>query len=185
MAVGLDHPLVAEYLRRLDAAASGLPPGRREELLAEIRSHVADALASVGDDEASVHGVLDRVGSPQDIVGAESDDRPIRTATPPPTPARSSPWGPLEIIAVAGLTVGAVLLPLVGPLLGVVCAWASARWTRREKIVATIWTALAPVMIVLLGASLFVVRTSTEVQSDSPAVVEEVAPVPAPGEVTP
>jgi len=71
MAVSLDHPAVAEYLRRLDQAAARLPAGRRGELIEEIRGHVSEALAAIGDDEAAVRGVLDRLGSPEEIVAAE------------------------------------------------------------------------------------------------------------------
>ena len=180
MSVGLDHPLVVDYLRLLDLQASQLPPGRRHELVAEIRSHVADALAAVGGDEASVRGVLDRLGAPEDIVAAEADGVPSARPVAPfqPGPVRPiSAWGPLEVVAVVGLTIGAVVVPVVGPLVGLVCAWASASWTRKEKIVATAWTALAPVLIVLLGASLFIVSSSESVNegpvvSESPAVVE-------------
>lgn len=198
MAVGLDHPLVADYLGRLDLAAQGLPPGRRGELLEEIRAHVADALATVGNDETAVRAVLDRLGDPEDIVGAESDERPPPVRPPVPNgepvagPASASMrpvWGPLEIVAVAGLTVGAVVVPVLGPLVGLVCAWASDRWTRREKVVATAWTALAPVLIVLLAASLFAVRSESSQGPDvvQPGIVELSEPaVPAPSaEVTP
>jgi hypothetical protein len=39
------NPLVEDYLRRLDAAASSLPPHRRDELITEIRGHVEEALS--------------------------------------------------------------------------------------------------------------------------------------------
>ena len=35
---GTDHPMVSTYLARLRAAAANLPPGRREELITEIRA---------------------------------------------------------------------------------------------------------------------------------------------------
>lgn len=196
MAVGLEHPLVADYLRRLDAAATVLPPGRRGELVEEIRTHVADALDTIGDDEASVRGILDRLGEPQDIVGAESVEPQHEVVAPStarswsgaarapdsaPTAVRT-PWSTLEIVAVLGLTVGSVLLPLVGPLVGLVCAWASTRWTHKEKIIATAWTALAPVLVVVMGLSLFMVRSSEVLVEPSSVanVVEsaEVVPVP-------
>lgn len=87
----IDHPLVADYLRRLDAAAVVLPPGRRGELREEIRAHVADALATVGDDEASVRGVLDRAGESEDVVGAEARDAAPAPATEPDGPPAGPP----------------------------------------------------------------------------------------------
>ena len=46
MDVDLDHPAIAGYLARLEAAAAHLPDWRREELVAEIRSHLNEALLS-------------------------------------------------------------------------------------------------------------------------------------------
>lgn len=218
MPVTSDHPLVADYLRRLDEAAAGLPAGRRGELVEEIRGHVADALLAAGDDEPAVRGVLDRLGSPEEIVAAEREDPavnggvapaggilagtpgvagvgssalPIPGAIPGPIhgpvpgaipgsvpgagaapfsgPGRAeSVWGPVEIFAVLGLTVGMFVVPVVGPIVGLVCAWVSTRWTRREKVVATAWTALAPLVMVLAAGFLFAVR------SESSSVVEPV-----------
>lgn len=214
MSVGLDHPLVAAYLRRLDEAAVGLPAGRRGELVEEIRGHVADALLAVGDDEPAVRGVLDRLGSPEDIVAAEREGgttvepagysaapnpfaAPYSAGSPPPAPYPANPypagptpvrsWGPVEIIAVVGLTVGTFVLPVVGPIIGLVCAWVSSQWTRREKIVATLWAAVAPLIMVLAAAAVFTARveTSSSQVDNAPVVVEEPAqPMPS-GEVTP
>jgi hypothetical protein len=40
----ITDPLVDDYLRRLDAAASALPAHRRGELVSEIRDHLQEAL---------------------------------------------------------------------------------------------------------------------------------------------
>ena len=53
-------PLVDDYLRRLEAAAAGLPRDRRAELVGEIEEHVEAALDEAGDDEAAVRNVLER-----------------------------------------------------------------------------------------------------------------------------
>ena len=72
MDVDLDHPAIAGYLARLEAAATHLPDWRREELVAEIRSHLNDALLSAADDDdAAVYAAVDRLGDPADIVAAE------------------------------------------------------------------------------------------------------------------
>ena len=214
MAVGLEHPVVADYLRRLDVAGAALAPGRREELAGEIRGHICEALGAAGrDDEATVRGVLDRLGEPEDIVAAEqeaeqgpagvSGGRPAGgvavagpvpggpgSAVPPASPAWSgmpaggypgptaSLWGPLEVMAVAGLTVGAFVLPVVGPVIGLVCAWLSERWTRREKVVATVWTCLAAVVVVVAGLALFTAGATVSHSFDhGPTVVEQGVPV--------
>ncbi len=54
----------------------------------------------------------------------------------PPTQATSR-WGGLELAAVLLLSLGAFLLPVVGPVAGLVCAWSSTAWTTTEKWVAT------------------------------------------------
>jgi uncharacterized membrane protein len=170
MTVGLDHPVVDDYLHRLEAAATALPPGRREELVTEIRGHVAEALAVAGrDDEATVRSVLDRIGEPRDIVAVELESAVPQQfggtlgSTVPVHPAVAAPsqWGALEIVAVLGLTVGMVILPVVGAFVGIACAWLSTRWTRREKVVATIWGAAAPVLLALGVAALVVVRAAS------------------------
>ena len=76
--------LVDDYLARLDAAAAALPDARRQELLAEIRSHLAEALPDEPTDETTVRNVLERLGSPEEIVAAavDPDERP------PAAPAR-------------------------------------------------------------------------------------------------
>ena len=57
--------------------------------------------------------------------------------------------------AVMLLTVGAVFLPVVGPLIGLVLVWMSGEWTTREKWVATLIVVvlLALPVLLLLGVS--------------------------------
>lgn len=203
MVVGLDHPLVADYLRRLEEAARGLPAGRRSELVDEIRGHVTEALAATEDDEPGVRSVLDRVGSPEDIVAAEREllaaEPPGQPGAPDPWPSWGPPapqaavplarpsslWGPVEVIAVVGLTIGSFVVPILGPLVGLVCAWASQQWSRREKIIATLWAALTPLVIVVAGVGVFAARVGVEsggveqrpmIVDEAPAV--QVPPVP-------
>ena len=134
--------LANEYLRRLDAAAAALPPSRRAELAGEVRQHIEMALAEAGArDEVTVRNVLDRLGPPDEIVDAERG-----TPAPPPgwsastvpsSAAERMPWGGVEITAILLLTLGAVFLPFVGPLLGLVFVWMSVQWTTQQKTIAT------------------------------------------------
>jgi hypothetical protein len=119
--------------------------------------------------------VLDRLGAPEDIVAAEhGHDGPAPRWAPP----TQRVWGPLEILAVLGLTVGTFVLPVVGPLIGMVCAWLSTQWTRREKVVATIW-ALLPVVLLVAAALLLLVARSSEPLGVVPMPVSRAIPVPA------
>jgi uncharacterized membrane protein len=143
--------LVREYIGRLDAAAAGLPAERRSELETEVREHIETALQEAGSrDEVAVRNVLERLGSPVDIVAAESDG--IRDRLPENAAAQSvttqrfpRAWGATEIIALLLLTVGAIVLPFLGPLLGLIFVWLSDIWTRNQKLIAT-----AIVLVLLL-----------------------------------
>jgi hypothetical protein len=140
--------LVRDYLGRLEAAASPLPADRRAELVGEVRGHIELALAEAQrTDEATVRNVLERLGSPDEIVAAEAvPDTPTPGASTASTGTvvASSPSVAVETIALVLLTVGALVLPFVGPLLGLVFVWASARWTTVQKRTATM------IVIVLL-----------------------------------
>ncbi len=147
--------LVNDYLGRLDAAAGSLPASRRAELAGEMRQHIEMALTEAGSrDEVTVRNVLDRLGPPDEIVDAERDPdgTPPGWAIPTPGPAAvRSGWGGTEIAAILLLTLGAVFLPIVGPLIGLIFVWASTQWTTRQKSIATaIVFVLAMLPIILL-----------------------------------
>ena len=147
--------LVHDYLGRLEAAAGSLPPSRRAELTGEVRQHIEMALAEAGGrDEVTVRNVLDRLGPPDEIVDAERGAEgppPAWAAAQPAAPALPSGWGGTEIAAILLLTLGAVFLPIIGPLLGLIFVWASNQWTSREKLIGTaIVVVLAILPIILL-----------------------------------
>lgn len=120
------HPLAAEYLRRLQRAARRLPPERRAELVAEIESHLAEALhPRAGEPEA--RNVIERLGTPETIVAAEQPG--------PAEPAGAR--GTQELFAVLLLVFGGFIAG-IGWLAGVLLLWSSAAWTTREKWVGTL-----------------------------------------------
>lgn len=61
-----------------------------------------------------------------------------------------SSWGGLEILAVGTLVAGGLLLPVVGPVGGVVLVWVSKRWTTVQKLVGSA-LALLPLFLVVLA----------------------------------
>ncbi len=69
-------------------------------------------------------------------------------------PRAPSAWGGLEVAAVVVLAFGGVVVPFVGPLVGLGLVLASARWTRGEKLVAAVLS-LLPLLALL---ALFAVR---------------------------
>jgi hypothetical protein len=148
--------LVHDYLGRLNAAAESLPLSRRAELAGEVRQHIEMALAEAGvRDEVTVRNVLDRLGRPDEIVDAErgSDGPPPGwTLQVPGSPAGRSGWGGTEISAILLLTLGAVFLPIIGPLVGLILVWASTQWTTRQKTIATaivVVVTMLPIILVL------------------------------------
>jgi uncharacterized membrane protein len=147
--------LVREYLARLEAAAAALPQDRRDDLARDVRQHIESALAEAGRaDEVTVRNIIERLGPVDEIVAAEVA---AATAAPPPYSGseaalaqRDSRWGAVEIIALLLVTLGAVLLPIIGPLVGLVFVWASARWTTRQKLFATLIVVVLLILPILL-----------------------------------
>jgi uncharacterized membrane protein len=150
--------LIRDYLGRLEAAAWPLSADRRGELLTEVREHIESALAEAGRrDEVTSRNVLERLGAPEEIVAAEADVGGSRGWIPPPSTAheRRSQWGLVEVGAILLLTVGAIFLPIVGPMIGLLLVWISTEWTTPQKWIATgivLILLLVPVLL-LLGVS--------------------------------
>ena len=119
------HPLARDYLKRLKKAAANLPRARRNELLAEIESHLSEALpADAG--EAEALNVLERLGEPADIVAeAGTGQAPVARA------------GLNEWLAIPLLLVGGFIL-IVGWFVGVALLWNSRIWTLRDKLIGTL-----------------------------------------------
>ncbi len=120
--------LVDDYIDGLARAAQSLPAERREELLADVRSHVAESGATT---EAEVRNVLERLGSAEEIL-AEYKDAP---ATPPRVEPRLRFQ---EYAALVLLPLGGFLF-IVGWLVGVALLWASNRWRTGEKWLGTLF----------------------------------------------
>jgi nitrate reductase NapE component len=84
--------LVAEYLDRVRAAAAGLDPGRREELIQDLREHIATARAELTTEtEADVRAILDRLGDPTAIAAEAAVGEPVRPPVAPPPPGYAAP----------------------------------------------------------------------------------------------
>jgi len=58
----------------------------------------------------------------------------------------------LEIATVILLGLGAVVIPILGPLVGLILLWSSSQWTRRQKRIGTAITVLPTLLGVLLFA---------------------------------
>ncbi|MEU9407483.1 hypothetical protein AB0E08_17635 [Streptomyces sp. NPDC048281] len=136
-----DHPLVATYLEAVAREAAGLSPERRDELIADLREHIEVALAEMPvDDEADVAAVLDRLGSPGDIVTTAWEGEPAAAPV-----GKWHRFGPLILLPAAGLLAAVnVVLSLLALAAGVMLLWTAPHWSRRDKIIGAAVAVLAP-----------------------------------------
>jgi hypothetical protein len=149
-------PLVDDYLRRLDAAASVLPTHQREELIAEIRDHVQEAMRqSATSDEATVRNVLERLGPPEEIVRAATD-------SPPSAQYAAAPSKETNGAAVASVLLGVLWLGGIGSVLALVLGYRARRQikssagdhTGSSLAIAGIvlgWAGLGLLLLVVIG----------------------------------
>lgn len=176
--------LVHDYLSRLEAAASPLPLPRRVELAAEVREHIEAALAEAGrTDEVTVRNILERLGSPEEIVAGE-----MAQAGPPGGAAGASAavvagarsrWGAVEVAALLMLTLAWVALvfpfglePWVNLLLwqvfgvvGLVFVWSSSVLSWRRKLIVTV---LVVALYLFVYLSLVTAGVSPPLEGPSP-----------------
>jgi len=176
------EPLVEDYLRHLEAAASGLPAYRRQELLAEIREHLDEALRQVpAGDEAAVRAMLERLGSPEEIVAAAADPMPAGQFVPMYVPETNG-------LAIASLLFGIFWLGGIGSLAALVLGYRARREIRnsaggqRGSSLATIgivlgWIGVAALVIAAVAAA--VLLTATVSTTTDPSVTSSVAPLPS------
>jgi hypothetical protein len=150
------HPLVEDYLTRLHAEASRLPTDQARELVADIEEHLQTAL-SQDVSEAEVRNVLERLGTPQELV--------TEAGGALPTPARAqksfaSPGGAIICLLVAEVL--SVLLPLSVPLwiLGLVMMARATVWSERDKWLGFVGLGSGlPAALVFLGAGTVAARS--------------------------
>jgi hypothetical protein len=113
-------PLVDDYLRRLDAAASALPAPRREELISEISDHLQEALRrEPASDEAAVRNLLERLGPPEEIAAAAAD--------PAPPGHLAAPYRETNGSAVASVLLAVLWLAGIGSVLALVFGYRARR----------------------------------------------------------
>jgi hypothetical protein len=105
--------MVEEYLAAVASAGPDLPPHRRDDLLADLREHIASARADLAPEtEADVRTILARLGDPAGIV-AEAR----LGITPPPVPFA----GPLPVSGRRGTSGWVIALMAVGVVVFLTC----------------------------------------------------------------
>jgi uncharacterized membrane protein len=99
--------LVEDYLGAVSYACGDLSPQRRDELIEDLREHVAAARSVLYEPtEAAVRTILDRLGEPA-VIAAEarlSEGLPVATSTPVAAPVQ-----PHEVTRSSSATLGMLL----------------------------------------------------------------------------
>ena len=167
MTAHTDHPLVRDYLDRLADAARTLPDGGTE-LVDDITGHLREALpADAG--EAEVRTVLDRLGSPDELVSAAGGGRRGH-ATAEPSRGRETLALVLLVAAELVFVVWFVAIPMW--LVGLVLLAVSGVWTGREKLLGLLALGTGLPVIFLTSASV----VGVTYQSCSGGAIESSAP---------
>jgi uncharacterized membrane protein len=137
------HPLVEDYLARLQAAARKLPRGERKDLIADTEAYLDQAVKPDAS-AIEVRGLLGALGTPEALAAQE---RP-KTIKPDPEPTEGSA---IILIAVGGLFVG------IGWFFGLYLLWRSRVFSVVDKLIGTLlWPggiASAIVVAIVLLAS--------------------------------
>jgi hypothetical protein len=112
--------LVEDYIMRLDSAASVLPTVRRAELVSEIRDHLQEGLRETEPgDEAAVRNLLERLGSPEEIVSAAVDATPSAQVVAPSAATNG--------FAIASVLLGVLWILGIGSVLALIFGYRARR----------------------------------------------------------
>jgi len=122
MTMELLHPLVRDYLDRVEEATVDLPWSERRELLESVEAHLARRLGPAPTD-GEVLDALALLGPPEHLRGDQRD---------PSSPARlgALEWAAISLVLLGGFLGG------VGWLVGVFCLWFSNAWKWYDKVIA-------------------------------------------------
>lgn len=144
--------LVQDYMSRLKSSASRLPAAMREELVDEVRAHIELAIAVMdAPSDADVRNVFERLGDPDDIVDEALAEGAAPVTAAPQDPATQVTTSARDVVTWLLLTVGAIVLPIIGPLTGSLLAL-TAGWRRRQRLAVAalgLCLALLPPMALL------------------------------------
>jgi uncharacterized membrane protein len=144
--------IVLDYLGALWAETDDLTPELRDELMSTVADYIARRRVS-GEDDPEL--ILRRLGPPEAIAASVRRGRmPPHLRLPvarQPVRAADPPSGALEYVGIALLTGGAVVLPVVAPLAGMLLVSGSPRWSVLQKTAAWVLAGM-PVLIGLMFA---------------------------------
>lgn len=130
--------LVDAYLKELaaEAEAEGLPTSRRDELLDDVKTHIAEARAGGATSEDEIREVLERLGRPREIVVAATEGL-VQVVVPPRL--RPQDFVAVGLLLFAPYTLSfSTILAVVGWGVGLGLLWTSNRWTTLWKLIGTL-----------------------------------------------
>jgi uncharacterized membrane protein len=119
------------YMARLERELEDVDTSDRSDLVGQVESHIVEARKLLeAETDSDLLNILDRLGSPA-VLASELRGRRPAGARPAEVATRGSgaAGGLVEVTALVGCV---VLLPL-----GLILAWVSRIWSRRDKLVAT------------------------------------------------
>ncbi|WP_250445928.1 hypothetical protein [Actinotalea sp. C106] len=105
----MDHPLVTDYLRRLERASSGVPRGRRRALLEDVGEHLREVVPTGASDEQARRAIED-FGAPEHLADEAFGRRE-------PDPQREDGVGAKHPLAPRVLSLAATVALLAGGVL--------------------------------------------------------------------
>ncbi|MGW4109342.1 HAAS signaling domain-containing protein [Actinosynnema sp. NPDC004786] len=138
----MEHPLISSYLETLRQRAVSLPPSRRAELVEEIGSWISTSLPE-SPSEANIRTVLDRLGTPEEIVDTATGEGSARGVGVEPLRR----W---DLVGLSLLLLGGVAVPPVGYVVGSVIVGASRRWSPTARVLL-VWLPCVVALPVVAG----------------------------------
>ncbi|GIE97340.1 hypothetical protein Ari01nite_48050 [Paractinoplanes rishiriensis] len=161
--------IVLDYLAALWAQSEDLSPELRDELMSTVADYIAARRASAVEPIEDAASIIGRLGPPESLVAAARRGnlpphiRLPALIAPPPVPRlvrTTTAGGAPEYAAIGLLTAGAVVLPVISPVAGMLMVTASPHWTVAAKATGWIVTAgscaaAAMLMVFLVAAMPF------------------------------
>ncbi len=156
------HPLVTDFLARLqNEAAVRLPADRASELVADLRDHLRESIATDAT-ESDVRNAVDRIGTPTDLVNEAAGCALASGGSPAPNHGNRREMAALAMLVLSVLI--AIAVPVAGLLLiaGLILVFMSTRWRRSDKALASVvYTLLGMPTVVIVGLVAPMTATST------------------------
>lgn len=121
----------ANYLKDIARELADLPRAQRDDLLDQIRQHLLEARRlSDPTSDLVVLNAIERLGDANDLA---ADARERLGAIRGPRRIGAREW-----ITLGMLSIGGILLPLIGWLVGISLLWSSTKWSVRERIIGSL-----------------------------------------------